>query len=88
MEAFEGLLRDALVLTALITLPVLIAATSVGAAIAIIQAATQIQEQTLAMLPKMLVVGTLLALFGRAGFELCAVLFREAIAAIPLLVRG
>jgi flagellar biosynthetic protein FliQ len=88
VEAFEGLLRDALVLTALITLPVLVTATAVGASVAIVQAATQIQEQTLAMLPKMLAVGALLAVFGRLGFDLCATLFREAIAAMPLLVHG
>ena len=40
------------------------------------------------MLPKLLAVVTLLALFGRLGLELCASLFREAIAALPVLVRG
>ena len=40
------------------------------------------------MLPKMLTVGALLAAFGHVGLGLCAELFREAVAAIPLLVRG
>jgi hypothetical protein len=44
---FETLLRDALLVTALLTLPILAVATLVGALIAIVQAATQIQEQTL-----------------------------------------
>jgi flagellar biosynthetic protein FliQ len=88
VEGFEGLLRDALLVTALITLPVLLVATAVGAAVAILQAATQVQEQTLAMLPKMLVVAAMLAVFGHFGLGLCADLFREAVAAMPLLVRG
>ena len=51
MDGFDGLLRDALLVTALLTLPVLLVATVVGAAVAIVQAATQVQEQTLTMLP-------------------------------------
>ena len=88
MDAFAELLHDALVVIALLTLPVLLAATLVGAAVAIVQAATQIQEQTLTLLPKVLVVGALLALGGSFGLGLCAELFREAIARIPALVRG
>lgn len=88
MDGFDGLLRDALLVTALLTLPVLVAATIVGATVAILQAATQVQEQTLTMLPKILVVGAVLVLGGRFGIELCAQLFREVIAAVPLLVRG
>ena len=88
MEGFDGLLRDALLVTALITLPLLLVGTAVGATVAILQAATQVQEQTLTMLPKLLAVVTLLALFGRLGLELCASLFREAISALPVLVRG
>jgi flagellar biosynthetic protein FliQ len=85
---FEGLLRDALLVTALLTLPVLSLATLVGALVAILQAATQIQEQTLTLLPKVVVVGLAVALFGRFGLTLCAQLLLEAAARIPQLVRG
>ena len=88
MEGFDGLLRDALLVTALITLPILLVATAVGAVVAIVQAATQVQEQTLTMLPKMLAVAAMLAMFGHFGLALCAALFREAVATMPLLVRG
>lgn len=88
MDGFDGLLRDALLVTALLTLPVLIAATIVGATVAILQAATQVQEQTLTMLPKILVVGAMIAVFGRFGMELCVQLFHEVIVRMPLLVRG
>ena len=88
MESLDGLLRDALVVTAVLALPVLIVATLVGAGVAIVQAATQVQEQTLTLLPKILAVGTMVALFGRFGMMLCAQLFAEVIARIPYLARG
>ena len=88
MDGFDGLLRDALLVTALLTLPVLIVATVVGATVAIVQAATQVQEQTLTMLPKVLAVGAVLAVAGRFGMALCAQLFAEVVTRIPLLVRG
>ncbi|MEO7038773.1 MAG: flagellar biosynthetic protein FliQ [Candidatus Elarobacter sp.] len=88
MDAFDGLLRDALVVTAVLALPVLILATLVGGAVAIVQAATQVQEQTLTLLPKILAVGTMLALFGRFGLALCAQLFTEVVAQLPAIVRG
>ena len=88
MAAFEGLLRDALVVTALLTLPVLAVATIVGALIAVLQAATQIQEQTLTLLPKVVAVGIAVAMFGRFGLSLCVQLLLEAVARIPQLVRG
>jgi len=85
---FESLLRDALLVTALLTLPVLALATAVGALVAILQAATQVQEQTLTLLPKVVAVGLAVALFGRFGLGLCAQLLLEALARIPQLVRG
>ena len=88
MAEFSILLRDALIVTAILTLPVLGLATLVGGIVAIVQAATQIQEQTLTLLPKVLVVGGSLALFGPFGMSLCAQLFTEALARIPALVHG
>ena len=88
MDAFESLLREALLTTALLTLPVLVLATLVGALVAVLQAATQVQEQTLTLLPKMLAVGLAVALFGKFGLSLCAQLLVDAVARIPALVRG
>jgi flagellar biosynthetic protein FliQ len=88
VDAFDGLLRDALLVTALLTLPVLIVATVVGASVAIVQAATQVQEQTLTMLPKILAVGAVIVVFGRFGMQLCVQLFHEVVARMPLLARG
>ena len=88
VEGFDGFLRDALVVTALLTLPVLIVATVVGASVAVLQAATQVQEQTLTLLPKFIAVGAIIVIFGRFGMGLCAQLFSEIVARLPLLVRG
>jgi flagellar biosynthetic protein FliQ len=88
VDAFEGLLREALLVTAVLTLPVLVLATLIGAAVAVLQAATQVQEQTLTLLPKILAVGVMIALFGRFGLSLCAQLLLDALARIPAIVRG
>jgi flagellar biosynthetic protein FliQ len=88
VDAFDGLLRDALLVTALLTLPVLVLATLVGGVVAVLQAATQVQESTLSLLPKVLAVGAAVALFGRFGMSLLAQLFAEVVARLPLLVRG
>jgi len=88
VNGFDGLLRDALLVTAILTLPVLVLATLVGAAVAVVQAATQVQEQTLSLLPKVLAVGAAVALFGRFGMALLAQLFTEIVARLPLLAHG
>ncbi len=88
MDAFEGLLREALLVTAILTLPVLVLATAIGAVVAVVQAATQVQEQTLTLLPKIVAVGLAVALFGKYGLSLCAQLVLDVVAQIPAIVRG
>ncbi len=87
MPAFDGLLREALLIAAILCLPVLAVATLVGTAVAVLQAATQVQEQTLSLLPKLLAVGIAVALFGSFGMHLCAALFWDVLAHIPALVQ-
>jgi len=88
VEALDGLLRDALITTAAIALPMLAVAAIVGTAIAVLQAATQVQEQTLTLLPKVLAVGAMVAFFGLPAMHLLAALFDRALAAIPALQTG
>ena len=85
MNAFDGLLRDALVTTAAVSLPVLAVAALVGTFVAVVQAATQVQEQTLTLLPKVLAIGAMAAAFGAAAMQLLGSLFEHAVTAIPLL---
>ncbi|MBV8363387.1 MAG: flagellar biosynthetic protein FliQ [Candidatus Eremiobacteraeota bacterium] len=88
MEAFDRLLRESLLVAAFLCLPVLFIATAVGTLVALIQAATQVQEQTLSLLPKLISVGAALALFGGYGMHLCAGLFLDAVAQIADIVHG
>lgn len=88
MDAFDGLLREAMVATATICLPVLAVAALAGLAVAILQAATQVQEQTLALVPKILCTGLVVACFGGTAMRLVAGLFNDAVAAIPRLLAG
>lgn len=60
MEIF----RDALMTAFLLAAPVLIASLGVGLVIAILQAATQVNEQTLTFVPKLLVIGVMLLVLG------------------------
>jgi flagellar biosynthetic protein FliQ len=88
MDAFDGLLRDALIVTAALALPMLAVAAFVGTAVAVVQAATQVQEQTLTLLPKIVAVGAMVATFGVAAMHLLAGLFDRALAVIPAITGG
>lgn len=88
MDAFETLLRHMMVVAAVLCLPTLGVAALAGTAVAILQAATQVQEQTLTLLPKVIAVGALVALFGTGGMHLCAGLLHDALDAIPALVAS
>jgi flagellar biosynthesis protein FliQ len=86
MDGFEGLLRETMLLAAVLCVPVLGVAALVGAVVAVVQAATQVQEQTLTLLPKVVAVALTVALFGAFGMRACAQLFRDALSAIPALM--
>jgi flagellar biosynthetic protein FliQ len=88
MAAFDGLLHHALVLAALLCLPVLGVATVVGLLVAILQAATQVQEQTLSLFPKLAAVGACIALLGAFGMRACESLLLEAIQQMHALIAG
>jgi flagellar biosynthesis protein FliQ len=88
VSVLDGLLHDALITTATIALPMLAVAAIVGTGVAVIQAATQVQEQTLTLLPKLVAVGATVALFGWPAMHLLAALFNRALAAIPSLDAG
>lgn len=59
-----NLMRGAVVQTISLIAPVLIIALIVGLIVAILQAVTSIQEQTLTFLPKLLVILVMIALLG------------------------
>ncbi len=86
-DYFIGVAQQALWILALTALPVLIPALVVGLVLGMVQAATSINEQTLAFVPKLLVVGLCLALFGGAMLALLADFTRDMFARIPDLLR-
>jgi flagellar biosynthetic protein FliQ len=51
------LARDAMVVTALLAAPLLLVALTIGLLVSVFQTVTQIQEQTLSFVPKLLGVG-------------------------------
>nr|WP_297279894.1 flagellar biosynthesis protein FliQ [uncultured Butyricicoccus sp.] len=57
--------------------PLLILSMAVGVLIAILQAATQIHEQTLSFVPKLILIGAILLLFGSTMLEMMQDYTRE-----------
>ena len=86
-DYFIGVAQQALWILALATAPILIPALIAGLVLGMVQAATSINEQTLAFVPKLIVVAICLALFGGAILYLIADFTREMFARIPDLVR-
>lgn len=57
LNAAIDLMREAFQLTLMLSAPILLAALAVGLVIGVLQAMTQVQEQTLSFVPKMLGMG-------------------------------
>lgn len=71
------LAQEALLLSVMVSLPVVAIAALVGLAVAVFQAATQVQDATLAHLPRVIVVGLILAVAGPwMGGEIAAFAIR------------
>jgi flagellar biosynthetic protein FliQ len=89
MDAAEltRLAAETLFLILLVSAPALLVSLAVGLAIGLLQAVTQVQEQTLSFVPKLVAVGIALAVFGGfMGGELLR-FTDELWRAIPTLVR-
>jgi flagellar biosynthetic protein FliQ len=86
-DYFIGVAQHAMWVLALASVPILIPALVAGLVMGMVQAATSIQEQTIAFVPKILVVGICIALFGGAIVTLLADFTREMYSRIPDLVQ-
>ena len=71
-DFFIGIAQQTLWVTALAAAPLLIPALVVGILLGMVQAATSINEATLSFVPKLIVVGMMLALFGGSILYLIA----------------
>ena len=78
--------RHAMEVTLMIAAPMLLVALIIGLVVSIFQAATQINEQTLSFIPKL--VGIFVALLVAGPWMLSVILdyMREVFSGIPLLV--
>lgn len=56
--------RNAITMTLMLSMPVLVAGLIVGVAVSVFQAVTQVQEMTLSYVPKMIAVAAVLGVFG------------------------
>ena len=76
-SALAALGREALLLSLAVSLPVVAVAALIGLMVAVLQAATQVQDATLAHLPRLLVVAVVLALLAPwMGSEIAAFALR------------
>ena len=81
------LLRQGVLQVLMLASPLLLTALTVGLLVAILQATTTIQEQTLTFVPKVLAIMTMLALLGGWMFSSLGEFTRELFRRIPDMAR-
>ncbi|MCL2765881.1 MAG: flagellar biosynthesis protein FliQ [Treponema sp.] len=81
------LLRGGITQVLIMAAPLLLSALTVGLIVAILQAATSIQEQTLTFVPKMVVILVMLAIFGGLMFTSLGNYTRELFMRISDMAR-
>ncbi len=79
--------RDALVMVMLVSAPMLGLGLLVGILVSIFQAITQIQEQTLSFVPKIVAVFVAVLLFGPWMLSLMVGYTRELLMNMPQMIR-
>jgi flagellar biosynthetic protein FliQ len=80
-------LNQAIKVTLMLSAPMLIGALLVGVLVSIFQAVTQINEQTLSFIPKILVIIATLVIFSPWMMETMVTYTRDLFLSIPELVR-
>jgi flagellar biosynthetic protein FliQ len=85
--AITTLLRDGIWQVLMLAGPLLISALVVGLVVAILQATTSIQEQTLTFVPKVLVILLVLALLGGLMFRSLGDYTERLFQMIPAMAR-
>jgi flagellar biosynthetic protein FliQ len=82
-----ALLRGGIIQVLMMAAPLLLSALAVGLIVAILQAATSIQEQTLTFVPKVVVILVMLAVFGGLMFTSLGNYTLELFRRIPEMAR-
>jgi flagellar biosynthetic protein FliQ len=78
MELLMAHIQKGIILSLVLSLPPILAAAAVGLVIGILQAVTQVQEQTITTVPKMILVFAMLILGGGTMMELMHQFVRES----------
>ena len=86
-DYFLGVANQSMWVLALAAAPVLIPALLAGLILGMVQAATSINEQTLTFVPKLVVVGISLVIFGGMMMGLLSDFMLDIFARIPDLVK-
>ena len=86
-NAFLDVIRHALTLTLMLSAPVLGFGLVVGLAVSIFQAVTQINEMTLAYIPKIVAVIVALAIFGPWMLQMMLNFSSSMFMSLPQLVK-
>ncbi len=86
-NAFLDIIRQTLTLTLLLSAPVLAFGLAVGLMVSVFQAVTQINEQTLAYIPKILAVFVALAIFGPWMMQMMLNFSSNIFMTLPSLVK-
>ena len=79
--------RDALTMVMLVSAPKLVIGLLVGVLVSVFQATTQIQEQSLAFIPKIIAVFVAILVFGPWMLSLIVDYTREIFMSLPTMVR-
>jgi flagellar biosynthetic protein FliQ len=85
-ETVISVAQQALVVTALLAAPLLLAALAAGLVIGMFQAATQINEMTLSFIPKLIVIGGTLYIGGRWMLSVIVGFSENLIRGIPGMI--
>jgi flagellar biosynthesis protein FliQ len=86
-EVFIGMAKEALFLVLILTAPPVFAAMIVGLVISVLQATTQIQEQTLTFVPKLITIILVLAFMGSQMMEQMVTFAHKLLSSFPYVVQ-
>jgi len=86
-EFVTGFFMEAMKTAAMLSMPVLMVGLIAGVLVSVFQAATQINEMTLVLIPKMIAVGIALIIFFPWMMELMVDFTRNVIVNLPITVR-
>ena len=80
--------EQALLVTLKLTGPILFSSLAVGLVIAMLQAATQINEMTLTFVPKLITIGMVLVVAGPWMLTVLVEYFQNLVRSIPSMILG